>query len=82
MVRMFCDKCGVDCDAVAFDVVVTGIENPTPLHLFDLGEPRLSSTHNRYRFLLCQKCYRKMGFPNIFKVVENKKLEWRDKDDG
>lgn len=80
MVRMFCDKCGKDCDAVAFDVAVTGIENPVPLSIFSRGEPRLSCTNNRYRFMLCQTCYRKMGFPNIFKVMDDGELEFRDEE--
>ena len=78
MLRLYCDKCGADCDAVAFDVHVTGIENPCPLTPFSAGEPKLSCTNNRYRFMLCQKCYRKMGFPNIFGVMEGGELKFRD----
>ena len=80
MLKMICDKCGDDCGRNAFDIRVNLLENPTPIYITDIGDPKISSTNLHYRVLLCQHCYRKMGFPNIFQVVEDKEFVWRDEE--
>ena len=76
MIKIFCDRCGNDCDKCAFDVRVSLIQNPIPLYTFDKGDPKLTNDHSQYRFILCQKCSHEMGFPNIFKVQETGKLKF------
>lgn len=79
MVKVFCDKCEKDCDLNAYAITVEVIHNPCPVHPLDVaGDIKLTSDHTRMRFILCQKCYRGLGFPNIYKTARTKKLDWRD----
>lgn len=78
MIQLTCDKCGADCGLVAFDIRVSIIHNPVPVCVKDFGEPHLTDDNTRYRFMLCQKCYRKMGFPNSYEVENGKPLRFRD----
>lgn len=80
MVRLFCDKCGKDCDLNAMDIRVGVIHNPVPHHHQDLGEPHLTDDTTRCRFLLCQDCYREMGFPNPYTVKHKNKIIFRDEE--
>ena len=81
MIQVICDRCGSNCGRVAFDVRVSNIENPTPLYTNDIGDPKITSDRSSYRFILCQKCSRKMGFPNIFDVCETGELKFRNGDE-
>ena len=77
MIRLICDKCGDDCDLNAYDIRVNVIHNPVPLSSKDFGEPHLTDDNTRYRFLLCQKCFRDMGFPNPYVVAEGGLIKFR-----
>lgn len=78
MIQVICDKCGADCERNAYEVRVSAIHNPTPLYALDVGDLKITSDNSKYRFILCQKCHRKMGFPNIYKVCETGELQFRD----
>ena len=78
MIKVFCDKCGVDCEKVAFEIRVSAIHNPTPTYALDVGDLKITDERKSYRFVLCQKCYRKMGFPNYYKAIEGDPLVFRD----
>lgn len=78
MIQVLCDKCEKNCDNNAYEIRVSAIHNPTPLYPLASGELKITDDNSRYRFILCQKCYREMGFPNIYKVCETKKLHFRD----
>ena len=79
MIRLFCDRCKGDCDLCALDIQVNNIHNPVPHSVTDTGTPHLSDSYERKRFLLCQKCYREMGLPNVYEdglvfMVEEKRI--------
>lgn len=79
MVKVFCDKCGKDCDLISYVITVEVIHNPCPVNPLDTGgKIQLTCDHSSMRFCLCQECYRGLGFPNIHKTVRTKKLDWRD----
>lgn len=78
MIKVICDKCGIDCGRVAFEICVSSIHNPTPLHVMDIGESKITDEKKSYRFILCQTCYRQMGFPNYYKVTREGILNFRD----
>ena len=80
MIKIFCDRCGSDCDLVGYDVRINSIHNPTPHSIFEFGEPKLSDDNTHLRFILCQDCYRLMSLPNIYMAKEAKKIVWRDED--
>lgn len=85
MVRVFCDKCGKDCELNAYEIRVEVIHNPTPYHALDIGDAKLSDVKDRCRFILCQDCYREMGMPNVYKVQDTRKVtfrDWEDDDNG
>lgn len=79
MIKLECDKCGADCGLIAFDIRVNVIHNPVPVYVRDLGEPHLTDDNTRYRFVLCQKCFRQMGFPNPYMIEKGKPIQFRDK---
>lgn len=78
MIKILCDRCGADCGRVGYEIRVASIHNPTPLHAKDLGDLRITDETAKYRFVLCQKCYRAMGFPNCYEVIEEGKLTFRE----
>ena len=78
MIQIICDKCGKDCERNAYEIRVNAIHNPAPLYVFDTGDLKITDDKSSYRFILCQNCYREMGFPNIYKVYETKELQFRD----
>lgn len=85
MIEVICDKCKTDCERVAYEIRVSSIHNPTPLYALDVGDLKITDERKSYRFILCQKCYRKMGFPNYYKVIEENCLDFRlntDKENG
>lgn len=77
MIKIMCDKCGTDCDAVGYEIRVSVIHNPTPLSAKDIGDMKLTDDNTRYRFILCQKCFAGMGFPNPYFVDIKGTLEFR-----
>ena len=77
MIQIMCDCCGSDCELNAYDIRVSTIHNPVPASYFDIGEPHLTDDATRYRFVLCQNCFRKMGFPNPYIVKRTKGLNFR-----
>lgn len=81
MIQIICDKCGINCGRVALEIRVSVIENPTPTHALDTGDLKITSDHSKYRFILCQKCFHEMGFPNPYIVCDTKQLRFRDDED-
>lgn len=81
MVKIFCDKCGKDCDRVAYSVEVNSIHNPSPMYISDTGTPHITDNNSHIIFILCQDCYRDIGLPNIYSSIRNKKICWRDNDE-
>ena len=82
MLKMICDKCGADCDRIAYDVRVNVLHNPVPVVMTDSGEPKITCDNSRIRFLLCQNCYKQLGLPNIYKCVDKGEVVWRDEDES
>lgn len=78
MVKVFCDKCEKDCDLIGYVIAVEVIHNPCPVRPTDMGPIKLTCDNSRMRMVLCQKCYRALGFPNIYKTARTGKLDWRD----
>ena len=78
MIKLLCDKCGADCGLNAFDIRVNVIHNPIPVSYKNFGEPHLTDDTTHYRFMLCQECERKTGFPNPYEVEVGKPLRFRD----
>lgn len=81
MIRIICDKCGVDCKRVAYHVAIQPIHNPTPIHCTDLGDLKITDDNTRIRFCLCQNCYALLGLPNVYIAAERYELRFRDKAD-
>lgn len=79
MIKIICDKCGCECGLNAFAIRVWNIHNPTPAYLNDTTDPKLSDSNEKIQFTLCLGCYRELGMPNLYKAVNDRKLEWRDK---
>lgn len=84
MIKILCDKCGVDCDRVSFAVSVSLIHNPSPLYVGDTSNPTLTDEPNKHvQFILCQDCYTKLGLPNVYLQRPNsKRIVWRETDGG
>ena len=80
MIKLICDKCGSNCDRVAYDIRVGVAHNPIPISYQDLGELTITDDHTRYRFFLCQDCFRDMGFPNPYMVERGKPLAFREEE--
>lgn len=77
MIQMVCDRCGKDCDAIAFKVDLRLIENPSPLHMTHLGRPNIGNVTG-VTFMLCQECRKQYDFPNVFTCNRENKLVWKD----
>ena len=78
MLRIYCDCCGQDAMRCAYDVRVSLLHNPVPQdHFAIFSEPTISSDPKKMRFTLCEKCYREMGFPNIYEAEEENTLRFR-----
>ena len=82
MIKVFCDKCGKDCGLNAYALTVEIINNPCPVHIFDVGDLKITCDHTKMRMIVCQDCYRSLGMPNIHKAVREKKLTWRERREG
>lgn len=76
MIKVICDKCGGNCDRTAYDIQIGAIHNPTPLYANDTGEAKITDDNTRIRFVLCQKCYSKIGLPNIYKTANSGMIEF------
>ena len=77
MIKVICDKCEKDCDRNAYEIVVSAVHNPTPLYALDVGDLKITDEKKRYRFILCQHCYKEMGFPNYYMVTDGGELDFR-----
>ena len=82
MIKVFCDKCEKDCGLNAYALTVEIINNPCPVHIFDVGDLKITCDHTKMRMIVCQDCYRSLGMPNIHKAVREKKLTWRERREG
>ena len=80
MIRVICDKCAADCGLTAYEIRVAAIHNPTPVHMLDGGELKITTEKVPYRFILCQHCYKTMGFPNYYEDVRERMLRFLDSD--
>ena len=78
MIKVICDKCGENCGLIGYALKVEVIHNPCPVHIFDVGDLKITCDNTKMRMVVCQNCYRSFGFPNIHKTVREKKLTWRD----
>ncbi len=78
MVELKCDKCKKDCGLNAVAVKLENIHNPSPTYPKDFSEPKLSDSHERIQFLLCQDCAREMGLPNLYTSYSRNEVVWRD----
>ena len=78
MIRVICDKCGVDCCRVAYHVAIQPIHNPTPIYCTDLGNLQITDDNTQIRFCLCQDCYRSLGLPNVYIAADRHKLIFRN----
>ena len=77
MVKVFCDKCGVDCELVSYVITVEVIHNPSPAYPLDVGRLKITDDNSHMKMCLCQKCYRGLGFPNLYTVQNTNRLVWR-----
>lgn len=75
MVKLECDRCGKDCGLNALVVTVNVIHNPSPVRFEDVGDVRLTDDHTHIRFMLCEKCYTWLGFPNPYRSGDKLKTE-------
>lgn len=80
MVKVFCDKCGKDCQLQAFDILIGKISDPAPTNIFDTSDLKITCENDKIRFILCQDCYIKLGLPNIYTAKREKKLTFRDEE--
>lgn len=80
MIKVFCDKCGKDCELNAFAITTEIIHNPCPVHLQDCGELKITGDHSKIRYVLCQDCYINLGLPNVYTTIREKILKFRDKE--
>lgn len=79
MVKVVCDKCGKDNDLCNYCITVDILHNHKPHSITDtFGKPEITCDKSSIRFVLCQDCYAKMGFPNIYTSLRKKYLVWRD----
>lgn len=82
MIKMICDKCNKDCGRNAYDILVRMLHNPTPYSVRDIGDPEITDENTHMRFILCQNCYDKLGFPNIYSIEQKGlKFEGEQTDD-
>lgn len=75
MVKVFCDKCKKDSGLNAYAITVEIIHNPAPYAASDMRPIKITDDSASMRFCLCQECYGELGFPNIYDVMNNKRLE-------
>lgn len=68
MIKIICDKCTKDCGLNAYDVLIKVIHNPIPHSVRDVGDLCITDENTHMRFILCQDCYDKLGFPNIYSI--------------
>lgn len=84
MIKVFCDKCGADCDLNAYVLTVEVIHNPSLVSPDDIGSLKITDDNTFMKMCLCQSCYKELKFPNIYKVKRTGKLDWKnyDKEEG
>ncbi len=68
MIEIKCDKCGCDCDKNAYDFLIRFLHNPIPSSWKDTGDPTITDENVHMRFVLCQDCVDKLGFPNMYSL--------------
>jgi len=82
MLQVICDKCGNDCGPNAYCITVDVIHNPKPANIKDTyGKPSITDDTASIRFCVCQDCFRRLGMPNIYKVLRKGCIteeDWRD----
>ncbi len=75
MIKMICDKCEKDCGLNAYDILIRVLHNPSPHNVRDTSDPHITDEDTHMRFILCQDCYERLGFPNIY-GIERKGLKF------
>lgn len=78
MIKVICDKCGKDCGLNAMVLTIQVIHNPSPVFVLDRCDLKITDDNSFMKMCLCQECYEKLHFPNIYKVQRTKKLEWEE----
>lgn len=78
MIKLECDRCGENCDLNAYVITVDVIHNPNPVSFEDTGSIRLTDDTTHIRYMLCQECYKLLGFPNPYKTGEKLRDEIRN----
>jgi len=78
MFDMKCDDCGRSCGQHAFVMTTEVISNPCPMHLRDTGRTKLTDDTSSIKYILCQKCYRKRGLPNVYASLNEGTLTFDD----
>lgn len=68
MIQIICDKCKNPCGLNAYVISVDVIHNPNPTNYMDRGNIHLTDDNAHMRFCLCQECYGKLNFPNIYSL--------------
>lgn len=76
MVKVFCDKCHVDCGLSAFVLTIQSIHNPTPANLSSFGRVKLTDDNTHITMCLCQNCYKELKLPNIYSSVNRGMVVW------
>ena len=79
MVKVFCDRCGCDCDLNAYALTIQVIHNPTPANVASNGEARLTDDNTHISLCLCQKCYNELKLPNIYSTTRSGNVVWDNK---
>lgn len=82
MIKVICDKCKRDCDLNAYVLSVEVIHNPVPHNPLSRAEIKLTDDNAFMRMVLCQDCYGKLPFPNIYTVQRTKELDFENKQEA
>lgn len=78
MVKVFCDKCGMDCGLNAFVLTIQTIHNPNPVNISSFGSIKLTDDNTHIAMCLCQNCYRELKLPNIYSSVNKGTIVWNE----
>ncbi len=83
MIKVVCDKCGEEKEVCNYCITIDLLHNHKPHSMTDTcGKPEITCDKSAIRFTLCQKCYKQMGFPNIYKCLRENRLVWRGEEDN
>ena len=78
MIKIICDRCGQDCDAVGYDILIRAIHNPIPQHISDKGDLSITCDHESVRMIVCQEYYKELELPNIYRSNVQNSITWSE----